>query len=608
MALAAPAAALEASARTNRFGRSVLAEVRDLEIEAPAAEAPTTLPLALHLGLPEVAERIEHSTGTRIAIEESELAPTLRTRTALRTLRRRADKRGRQLVLQTSSREMRRLALSAGWETALAALTANRGHAGVATGITVSRTTDDRRLTTDNRGRADVLEHSGVREAVLGRLGVPAPVAAFVAAPLRRLPPSGLPFSAGRHSTGLQLPVSVERTVGRMAQPLSSSTAWALPAGGVFGALVLLLAWTLVPSATISVTPVVESWTADVPLVVDPALKKPDLAKGRIPGRVVAKEVADSLTAPATGKKTVPDSRASGEVIFLNRSDKPVSIPKGTVVLAGNVKFATQVDATVSPSRAAGSSQSFGMSTVKVAAVTGGVSGNVDRNQINKIEGPLSGPLSVQNNAPTRGGTERAITYVTEDDRKKLHEKLHKDLSDRMGQQLKGQLPVSEKESAVPWSGQNPSVVEAQFSKNVDEEAQSVTLTLKMRYAATVFENDAYNTSLAQLAGTKSGEVRPGLEIVKGSVQALPPEISGVVENGVVRLTGRVRGMAATRVDEASIRQNVANRPLAEAHTYLGSLAGITRYEMQQANTWFGRLPWLGWKIRVAAAPLAPAA
>src|SRR5919204_71130 len=78
-----------------------------------------------------------------------------------------------------------------------------------------------------------------------------------------------------------------------------------------------------------------------------------------------------------------------------------------------------------------------------------------------------------------RGGTERSISYVTEDDRKKLQESLYRTLAERLTQQLKAQLPAGDKESAIPWSGQAPAVVEATFSKNADDEAQTVALTLK---------------------------------------------------------------------------------------------------------------------------------
>jgi hypothetical protein len=609
MALAAAPAGLERPIRTRRFSRSQLTEVPNLEAVAPQSIASEALPLSLgvHLSLPEVAERIERAAGDVLSIDEVELAPVLKAWTALRTLRRRADKRQKHLVLRASSRGLCRLAEAAGWETKL-----ERSATVVALpfgGSTQTSAVSDQRtaMRAQDAGRALFTARGGDAAGRVARMGTLLQWLFGATARGRARELEGVMAVRVPRGDVSGVP-ALERP--RVRGRARTSAAMALPVGSVFGVIFLLVAWTVVPAATVQVVPVAEPWNAEFSLVVDPSVKKADVARGRMPGRVVTKEVAESATAPATGKRIVPEARATGEVVLLNRSDTPVTVPKGTIVLAGNVRFTTQTDVTVAASRAAGAAQSFGMSTVKITASNGGLTGNVERNQISRIEGPLSSSLSVQNNAPTRGGTERAITFVTEDDRKKLHDKLLRDLSERLNQQLKGQLPVSEKESAVPWSGQNPAVTEAVFNRNVDEEAQNVTLTMKLRYAVTVFENDAYNNMVQQLAATKPMDghlgLEQGMELVKGSLQAQPPEIVGV-DNGIVRLTARARGTMTAGVDRPKLQRALANQPLAQAHTYLGSLSGASSYELHPTRTWFGRMPWLGWRIQVVkgGSPLA---
>jgi len=358
--------------------------------------------------------------------------------------------------------------------------------------------------------------------------------------------------------------------------------------GGVF----------LVPSAQVSVVAASEAWNVEVPVSVDPAVKKADVGTGRLPGRAVTRDVSETATGTATGKKTVPDAKASGEVVLLNRSDKPVQAPKGTVVLAGPVKFATQADVTVAPSRMAGTAQSFGMASVKVMAVTGGTSGNVGRDQINKVEGPLASTLTVQNNTAARGGTERATTFVTDDDRKKLQESLTKTLSERLTQQVKKESLVSEKETLVPWPGQN--AAEAVFSKNVDEEAQTFTLTLKMRYGATVFSNDAYNRFVQDVAASSMKSLKPGFEVAPGSMQAEPPTVVGV-ENGILRLSGRARATISASVDQKAVRSELAGKPVSAAHAYLAELPGKAGYDLRVSGPVAGRMPFFGGRIGVSA-------
>jgi hypothetical protein len=517
-----------------------------------------------------VAATIEGSGGALLSLHEPELAPELRRRSSLVTLRRRADKRGKTLLLRFTSPAARALAESAGWRT--------------------EPLPPDSRITRPSADApAPARPGYGEDESRRPARRVPhaASLAAFVPAvrlPRLTRPGVALPRAHAERMRSLGAGVPVPRR--------------ALPLGGAVGCVALALAVVAYPSATVTLTPVSESWTVDVPIVVDPSAKKADPATGRLPGRAISREVQETATAPATGRKNVPDAKASGEVVLLNRSAQPVSVPKGSIVTAGAVKFATQSDVTVSPSRAAATTQSFGMATVRVLAVTGGVSGNVDRNQINRIEGPAANALTVQNNAPTRGGTDRPISYVTEEDRRKLQEGLTRTLSDRLAQQVKADLPPADKETVVPWAGQNPSVVEATFSKNVDEEAQTFGLTLKLRYGATAFANDAYNGFVRQAAAAGAKDLKPGFAVAPDSVQPEPPAVAGV-ENGVVRLTGRVRATATSRVDLGALRAALAGRPAADAHAHLAQLPGSTGYELRSRGPLPGRLPFFGWQIGV---------
>ncbi|HET7771878.1 MAG TPA: baseplate J/gp47 family protein [Chloroflexota bacterium] len=364
----------------------------------------------------------------------------------------------------------------------------------------------------------------------------------------------------------------------------------------------ILVGTLLYPHASVTLVPVAETTVIEVPLTVDPNAKKADAATGTLPGRAITKELSDSLSGPVTGRRTVPDAKASGEVVLLNRAETPVSVPKGTVVLAGPARFATQSDVTVAPSRRAGNAPIFGMVTVKVQAVTGGPSGNVDRNKIDKIEGPLSSSLSVQNNQPIRGGTERAATFVTEDDRKKLQEQLYRTLADRLAQQVKKDLPTSDKESLIAWSGQNPAIVEAVFSRNAEEEAPNVSLTLKVRYGATAFSNDAYNQLVRDVTARGAVPAKPGYRVSPQSVQAEAPSLAGA-QNGVVHLVGRVRATITTDVDTGKLQAELAGKPVAAARAYLAELPGIQRHEVHAVNFLPGKMPLFGWRIGVSARP-----
>ena len=362
------------------------------------------------------------------------------------------------------------------------------------------------------------------------------------------------------------------------------------------------------PAGAVRVVTVPEGWTSAVPITIDPALKKPDPATGRLPGRTVSREISETAQAPATGRRIVPDAPATGQVVFVNKGDKAVVVPRGTVLAGAGPRFLTRDDVTVGASVSAGLQQRVGMNRVNVVAVQGGPAGNVDRFQITRIEGPLSAALQVHNDAPTRGGTEKQVAFVTADDRRQLQESLHRTAHERLLQQVQGQLPSPDKETVVPWAGANPQLVEATFSKNADEEATSVSLTVKLRYGATVFANEAYNTLVRQLAATSLGQSKPGFEAVPQSVRPEPPELVGV-ENGVVRLNGKLSATVRPRLDPGELRSHLSSRTPAEARAYLATLPGVAGAEVDLWPGWLGRLPWVGQRISVAVAdPGAPAA
>jgi hypothetical protein len=602
--------------------------------------AATHVRLAPAASLSAVAAQIEQAYTTDVIVDEAGLAPDLLARTPLAVLQRRAGRHGKRLVFAAATREGSRLAVSAGLAACssealpLDRVAASRLDAPAGTepvphapdaparhpsmGQRFLAVTQPVPLPASARAPVRIDGTRGLSAAgagpAHGRAGVREPATATrreVQGPAPS-PQSGIPglrpeVAAPRPSRtpGARLQITVRRLSGT---DLGGLRRWrTLVAGGVAGALLLAAIALVLPAAIVTLTPAEETWTAEIPILVDPGIKKPDLAGGRLPGRAIAREVADRADAPATGRKNVPAAAASTEVVFLNKSDKAVAVPKGTILLAGATRFATQSDVVVGPSRSAARAQSYGMASVKVVAVEGGPAGNVDALKINKIEGPLGGPLEVQNNAPARGGAERTLTFVTEDDRRRLQDSLYRALSERLSQQLKAQLPATDRESVVPWSGQSPTIVEATFSKNSGDEAQSVSLTLRLRYGATVFSNEAYNSFAPQVAAAKVGDLRPGYRFVAGTVAAQPPEVVGV-DNGVGRIKARAQGRLTPRLDAAQVRRDLAGRPAAEAHEHLAGLPGVARYELQHWPGWLGRLPWLGLRIGVHVAPGEPGA
>ncbi|HEX2033928.1 MAG TPA: hypothetical protein VHS99_07070 [Chloroflexota bacterium] len=624
---------------------------RNVRRLAAPGEGETVVELLGTTSLAEAAARIEEASGEAVILEEAGLPAHFQARLPLALLRRQAARKGKRLLLRATSVELRRIGSAAEIEVL------GPEQAPVAGASAPSEAEDDGPPDTASTpplqpgsfepfslaGSSHRAAHAAASRARSGAAGTEArsrtvpptrdsgrgPRWAAARSPLlSRTATAGGGTGARRHSstgrrwgTDLPLPGLRSRLSGRAAgRRALQESPWAAAAAEVAarlgaavatpesqrglalaGAVVLLAAlfiWTVLPTAAVELSATTEPWSVELPVVVDPQIKQPDPARGRLPGRAISQEVVETAQAPTSGRRTVPDAPASGQVVFINKSDKPVTVPKGSIVLAGTTKFATQEEVTVQPTALAGQQQRFGMIRASVVAVVGGPAGNVDRYQINKLDGPLGGTLDVQNDAPLRGGTERVIAYVTAEDRKKLQESLQRTLTERLMQQVRSQVPASDRETVVPWTGQNPAVVESTFSKNVDEEAQTVSLTLKLRYGATAFANDAYNTLVRQLAAGRLSQTRAEYRLVDQALKPEPPSIVAVNEQ-TVQLTARAGGTIVPRLDAGAVRAAVANRPLPEAHAYLRSLPGVKSYALRSWPGWMGRLPWLGWRITV---------
>ena len=394
---------------------------------------------------------------------------------------------------------------------------------------------------------------------------------------------------------------------------LSGAAMVRLGALAIIAAVVGAFTWYVVPSATVEIVPAVETWSTTVPVVIDPAARKSDPATGRVPGRWVVKEATESGQATATGKRVMPDSKAGGDAVFVNRSDRQIMVPKGTIVAGSGVRFITQSDVAVPPTQIGGVQKRIGVSRVPVVAEVGGTAGNLDRGKIATIEGPLTGQLDVQNDQPLRGGTERTIVFVSADDRRKLLETVQKTAIDKLAAQVKALTVDSTKEVAVPLGvvgtpvtipgAQGPGVVEATFSKGENDEGSSVSVTVKARYAVTVFETAAVQQVAQAGATTMVAQQRPGFAPTGGVPRTLAPEVGSVdATTGQVQVRVRVDASVAPIVTPADVRAAITGRTVDDARAALIKMPGIASYRLESwpAWSWKQTLPALGWRIGVA--------
>ncbi|MGH2583460.1 MAG: baseplate J/gp47 family protein [Dehalococcoidia bacterium] len=177
---------------------------------------------------------------------------------------------------------------------------------------------------------------------------------------------------------------------------------------GALGAGAAFLFWYL-PEADVTVflpvTPVEDTFD----LVLDGQTTEVNLATGTVPARRREVVVTRSFYRPATGVIQIPIANAAVALRFTNRTNTPVVVPQGTVVIANNgVRFTVAGDVNLPRLNAAGD--------VLALSQQSGAAGNVPANSIVRVEGDLASRVAVTNPAPGEKGADTPQQVVSEGD------------------------------------------------------------------------------------------------------------------------------------------------------------------------------------------------
>lgn len=349
------------------------------------------------------------------------------------------------------------------------------------------------------------------------------------------------------------------------------------------GAGVVLVA----PEATIRLTPATAVLTQTLAVRASTDYRSADLARGQLPARLLQATVEESAQADATGKKQEPAQRATGSVRFTNRSGADLTVPQGTVVRTGMgtpVRFLTSVTVTV---------QAGAFTQAPVMAEQAGSDGNAPAWSINMVDGSISFQVSVLNDAPITGGTEKQAQLVTATDRQQLRDSLFA--------RLKAASVDSLKKSAQPGDllledQISVKVEEESFDREAGEVSKSVGLRMRLTASVVTVPVDGLN-KLAESA--VEAKIPAGATLIPGSLKLGPPrDVS--VEGGTVTFWAEARATTIVGLDVAQLRRDLQGQTLEEARQILAQryrLAGEPTITLR--NAWLGRLPMLGMRIEV---------
>jgi hypothetical protein len=342
-----------------------------------------------------------------------------------------------------------------------------------------------------------------------------------------------------------------------------------------------------IPRAQVVLQPVVKTQSVVLPVTASPSIASVFIT-GSIPAREKSVVVEGEQTVVVTGEGAIPQSKATGFVEFRNLTQTAQSIPIGTIVSAGEVRFETTGEATVD----AGVGNKI---EVAVRALAGGLAGNVDAESINLIEGRLGLLLSVKNLELITGGRELASVQASEDDRARAKKLLMEFLDEEARTTLlDGTGPgevLFEKTIAVSQ------ILLEEYDPPAGAASTKLTLSMQVEYSAR-YASAADLTALASLALNAS--LPTGFFPASDSVTLEPVTVPALADDGSARWTMRAERAIVQSVDERLVTQLVFGQSTRAAQIRMDEfLPAESAPKIVMSPSWWAWIPILPFRIEV---------
>jgi hypothetical protein len=502
-----------------------------------------------------VVRRLRSATALRVIVVAPGRSRATSSTTALRLLRRAAERAGRELAV-VGDPLTRSLAAEAG--------------------IVAYGSVDDARTARAAGAGASAVQQAPIR-IVRAAADAPPPTdpeATVAAMPaIRDADTRAVPVARPRAATGRRR---------RGPWPLVGGAAALL-----IGALVLGLA--VLPAATIRIVP---RTSAVGPVAYSIVVGDAE----RVTGSVQARS-----TATATGTYPISEP-ASGSVVLFNWTFQPVFVPAGTFVAAGEQAFATQADVTVPRGRLTLDGRiAAGDVTVAVLAAAPGPAGNVDAHAIDTVvnEGvdqqlrgfPENPERRVDNADATSGGAEDTGPEFTQAD----VDAAVAELTDALEAEVARALGESGDAVFADAAAAPEPVIEGVDGLVGTRDQPTAELSGTLAYDRLSAPAEDVRAQAREQFASEAGErVPPGMELAADATRV---ELGAARREGdalVVAVT--VTGAAAAAIDPDAVVERVAGRSVADAVANLADLGDAT---IDLWPGWVTSVPGGAWRIEV---------
>ncbi len=340
-------------------------------------------------------------------------------------------------------------------------------------------------------------------------------------------------------------------------------------------------AYWFLPRAKVTLFLEPEILEKDFTVKLDPTTDTPDKENFILPAEQMKIGVEGSKSRTTTGAKEIGDP-AKGEVTIYNGTSSEKTFDSGTeIASAAGLEFTLDDDVTVASQSSAADPP--GKANVKVTAEEIGTEGNLAAGTEFTIANYAKSDYVAKNDSAFSGGISRQIQAVSEEDKEALladlEAALEKDAKEKLLTQLSPEANLVEESIATK-------VISSNYSHEVDEETDSLELSLKLQANALVYTEKELQELVEDSVLESAAE---GFEYLPEETE-FSFDVGEVDKKGVATVKTHLKAKLIPKQDLEQIKKNLAGKYIVIGETYLGNLPRVAGFEAVISPRLPGRL------------------
>jgi hypothetical protein len=326
--------------------------------------------------------------------------------------------------------------------------------------------------------------------------------------------------------------------------------------------------------ALVTVTLNAKTISSDVNITLDPTIANSEPEKLLLKATLIEETFTETQTINTTGVTLVGD-KAKGKVTISNKTNEPKTITAGTQLSSGGVAFTLDQEVTVASASVSqsndGETKTYGKTEAMVTAVKIGAEGNLAA-QKSMIVGTFSeSSVVAETSGAFSGGSSREVRVFSEEDSEALIAEVSKKILDKAAQQFKDKSTAGQ--YTLPTGQLN--ITKRTFDAEVDDEVDSVTLTLEATVPAVTYQaTDLKSLVSVALAdqipdGYALSQQDPTILSQPAAGNEKTASTSGSISKSVVVLDTNITAQVVPQFDADGFKRDISGQSPSSAEAIL---------------------------------------